>query len=176
MAEIIPFETIERKIYFIRGKKVMLDRDLAKLYGVEIKALNQAVKRNKERFPEDFMFQLEKNEDVSLRSQIVTLKRGEHRKYPSYAFTENGVAMLSSVLRSRSAIQVNIQIMRAFTKIRELMGMHKHIFRRLSKLELEQLSQAKGIKEINRVIRKILNLPITLRRRPKPMGFKFPKA
>ena len=94
---IIPFELIEKRIFFIRGKKVMLDKDLAELYGVEIRVLNQAVRRNIQRFPDDFMFQLSKNEEDSLRSQIVTLKkagRGQHRKYLPYAFTEQGIAML----------------------------------------------------------------------------------
>jgi len=109
--EIITTENIRAKIYEIRGQKVMLDRDLAALYGVETKALNQAVKRNIERFPSDFMFQLTKEE--SLRSQIVTLKmeQGKHLKYMPYAFTELGVAMLSSVLRSPLAISININIM-----------------------------------------------------------------
>lgn len=107
-------EVIKNKIYEIRGQRVMLDRDLAHLYGVETKVLNQAVKRNAERFPEDFMFRLTKEE--CLRSQIVTLNEdhGKHLKYMPYAFTEQGVAMLSSVLKSSTAIQINIFIMRAF--------------------------------------------------------------
>lgn len=110
---------IQSKIYEIRGVKVMLDKDLAELYGVETKVLNQAVKRNIDRFPQDFMFQLTKEE--CLRSQIVTLntERGKHLKYMPYAFTEMGVAMISSVLKSRTAIQVNIGIMRAFVAIRQ---------------------------------------------------------
>ncbi len=106
---VMPVEWIEKRIYVIRGHKVMLDSDLAKLYGVSVKVLNQGVKRNINRFPEDFMFQLTKEEYDSLRSQIVTLKkgRGKHRKYLPYVFTEQGVAMLSSVLRSERAIQVN---------------------------------------------------------------------
>lgn len=132
--------TIQNKIYEVRGQRVMLDFDLASMYGVETRVLNQSVKRNIERFPKDFMFQLTKGEweilksqivmssfpdnqeDGSLTSQIVTLKngRGQHKKYMPYAFTENGVAMLSSVLRSPLAIQVNIGIMRAFTEFRRL--------------------------------------------------------
>ena len=113
-------QMIQNKIYEIRGQRVMLDRDLAYLYGVETKALNQAVKRNKQRFPDDFMFQLTKDE--CLRSQIVTLNepQGKHLKYLPYAFTELGVAMLSSVLRSETAIEVNISIMRAFVVIRRM--------------------------------------------------------
>lgn len=117
---LIPQEAIQNKIIVLRSKKVMLDRDLAMLYEVEIRALNQAVKRNIQRFPTDFMFQLTKQEADFLRSQFVTLKRGQHFKYLPYAFTENGVAMLSSVLKSEKAININIQIMRAFTKMRAM--------------------------------------------------------
>ncbi|URC13705.1 ORF6N domain-containing protein [Flavobacterium sp. B183] len=116
-------ETISNKIYYIRNQKVMLDRDLALLYGIETKALKQAVKRNLLRFPDDFMFELSKKESDSLRSQIVTLKkgRGEHQKYLPFVFTEHGILMLSSVLKSDKAIQTNIQIMRIFTKVREML-------------------------------------------------------
>ena len=113
-------ETIANKIYFIRNQKVMLDRDLATLYGIETKVLNQAVKRNMSRFPEDFMFQLTEIEFQNLKSQIVTSSWGGSRKLPS-AFTEHGVLMLSSVLKSDKAIQVNIQIMRIFTKVRQML-------------------------------------------------------
>ena len=113
-------ETIADKIYFIRNQKVMLDRDLAILYGIETKVLNQAVKRNMSRFPEDFMFQLTEIEFQNLKSQIVTSSWGGTRKLP-YAFTEHGVLMLSSVLKSDKAIQVNIQIMRIFTKVRQML-------------------------------------------------------
>jgi hypothetical protein len=119
MKEIIPQVTIESRIHLIRGKKVMLDRDLAELYGVETRTLNQAVQRNLNRFPSDFMFQLSKVELDNLKSQIVISNWGGTRKLP-YAFTENGVAMLSSVLNSDRAVMVNIQIMRAFTRIRNL--------------------------------------------------------
>lgn len=114
-------EEIRNRIYEIRGRQVMLDKDLAELYGVEVKVLNQSVKRNAKRFPSDFMFQLSKDEFDSLRSQIVTLKngRGGHSKYLPYAFTEQGVAMLSSVLRSDTAIEVNIRIMRTFVAVRQ---------------------------------------------------------
>lgn len=121
---------IESLIYIIREEQVMLDSDLARLYGVETKVLNQAVKRNIQRFPVDFMFQLTKEE--CLRSQIVTLNesRGKHLKYMPYAFTENGVAMLSSVLRSERAIEVNIRIMRAFTLMRNFIKKHGSLFQR----------------------------------------------
>ncbi|MCV2485649.1 ORF6N domain-containing protein [Flavobacterium sp. SH_e] len=116
-------ETISNKIYFIRGQKVMLDSDLAMLYDVETKRLNEQVKRNLSRFPEDFMFQLTENEYNSSRSQIATLKngRGSNLKYLPYAFTEHGILMLSSVLKSDKAIQTNIQIMRIFTKVRQML-------------------------------------------------------
>lgn len=133
MNNLIPEERIESKIYFIKGQKVMLDIDLATLYEVSTKALNQAVKRNKERFPNDFMFQLTWTEVEFLRSQIVILKksprskRGTHVKYLPYVFTENGVAMLSSVLRSKWAIEVNIQIMRAFTNLRKIIARNKDL-------------------------------------------------
>jgi hypothetical protein len=116
-------ETISNKIYFIRNQKVMLDSDLALLYEIETKVLKQAVKRNLSRFPHDFMFELTKIEFDSLRSQIVTLKkgRGEHQKYLPFAFTEHGILMLSSILKSDKAIQTNIQIMRIFTKVRQML-------------------------------------------------------
>ena len=116
---LIPVERIEKAIHSIRGERVMLDRDLAAMYGVATKVFNQAVKRHQERFPADFMFQLTKEKAVliRLRSQSVTLKRGQHLKYLPYAFTEHGILMLSSVLNSQRAIQVNIEIMRAFVNV-----------------------------------------------------------
>ena len=134
---LIPNERIERAILLIRGQKVMLDRDLAELYDVPTKVLNQAVKRNAERFPGDFMFQLREEEmDVVLRSQFVTSKGGRGgRRYLPYAFTEQGVAMLSSVLNSDRAIEVNIAIMRAFVRLREIMATHKDLARKLEELE-----------------------------------------
>ena len=135
---IIPIR-IESLIYIIREQQVMLDSDLARLYGVETKVLNQAVKRNIQRFPEDFMFQLTKEE--CLRSQIVTLNeaKGKHLKYMPHAFTENGVAMLSSVLRSDKAIEVNINIMRAFSAMRSFLMNNAAVFQRMDQLEMKQL-------------------------------------
>jgi phage regulator Rha-like protein len=137
MKPIITAETIERKIYLIRGQKVMLDSDLAELYEVPTKVLLQSVRRNIERFPSDFMFQLTNQYVMILRSQIVTLKtgQGKHRKYLPYVFTEQGVAMLSSVLKSERAIEVNIQIMRAFVKLRQLIASNKELAQRLDELE-----------------------------------------
>jgi hypothetical protein len=121
VASLVPVEMIEKRIYLIRGKKVMLDSDLAGLYKVETRTLIQAVKRNINRFPSDFMFQLNYQEVASLRSQIVISKTGRGgRRYQPYVFTEQGVAMLSSVLNSERAIEVNIHIMRAFVKLREI--------------------------------------------------------
>jgi hypothetical protein len=127
---------VERAVLSVRGHNVMLDADLAALYQVDVKALNQAVKRNRSRFPVDFMFRLTDREATSLRSQIVTAKmgRGGRRSAP-YAFTEQGVAMLSSVLRSARAVHVNIAIMRAFVRLRQELASNSHLARKLSELE-----------------------------------------
>ncbi len=142
---LIPVEMIERKIYLIRSHKVLLDSDLAELYSVEVKHLKRQVKRNITRFPEDFMFELQKEEYDSLRSHFGTLKRGEHTKYPPYAFTEQGVAMLSSVLNSERAIHVNIAIMRAFVKLREMLATHKDLARKLNEMEKKYDAQFKVV-------------------------------
>jgi hypothetical protein len=130
-------ETIEKSIFVIRGQRVMLDKDLAELYGIETKALKQAVKRNADRFPSDFMFILNKKEFADLRSQIVTSSSEQWGgpRYMPMVFTEQGVAMLSSVLRSRRAIEVNIAIMRVFVRLRELMAAHKELAAKLRELE-----------------------------------------
>ncbi len=129
---------IHQKIYTLRGKQIMLDEDLAALYQVETRVLNQSVKRNRERFPDDFIFQLTEEEYQSLRSQFVTLEvgRGKHRKYMPYAFTENGVYMLSAVLKSKVAVEVSIEIMRTFTKLREFALHYNALAKRL--IEMEQ--------------------------------------
>ncbi len=144
---IVPVERIERRILLICGHKVMLDRDLADLYGVGVKVLNQAVKRNIERFPGDFMFQLTAEEDERLRSQFVTLNagRGQHRKYLPYAFTEQGVAMLSSVLNSPRAVQVNIEIMRTFVILRQMLASNEGLARKLAALEKKYDAQFKAV-------------------------------
>lgn len=132
----IPAERIEKSILLIRGHKVMLDSDLTALYGVSPKVLNQAVKRNTERFPKDFMLQLTWEEaDELSRSQFVILKRGQNIKYRPYAFTEQGVAMLSSVLRSKRAVQVNIAIMRTFVRLRQLLASNAELARKLNAME-----------------------------------------
>ncbi|MBX3164895.1 MAG: ORF6N domain-containing protein [Bacteroidetes bacterium] len=136
-------ETVISKIYFIRSKKVMLDRDLAEMYSVETKRLNEQVRRNLKRFPPDFMFQLTEEESNSLRSQIATLEKGQgkHTKYLPYVFTEQGVAMLSSVLNSETAIEVNIQIIRIFTRMREILLTHKDVLIKLEQLEKNMVIQ-----------------------------------
>ncbi len=165
---LIPYDRILSGILLIRGKKVMLDKDLAELYGVESKVLNQAVKRNMERFPSDFMFQLTEIESKRLRSQFVTLKtgRGQHRKYLPYVFTEQGVAMLSSVLNSKRAIQVNIQIIRTFTKLRELLATHTKL-----RLKIEGMEKKYDVKfrQIFDILKQLIMPP----EKPKPqMGFR----
>ncbi len=136
MKPITAAETIKRKIYLLRGQKVILDSDLAELYGVLTKVLVQAVNRHIKRFPSDFMFQLNNQEVADLRSQIVTSRSGHGgRRYNPYAFTEQGIAMLSSVLNSDRAVEVNIQIMRAFVKLREMIASHKDLAKRLDELE-----------------------------------------
>ncbi len=167
---IVPAELIERKIYLIRNKKVMLDSDLAELYDVETKVLNQAVKRNIARFPEDFMFQLNKEEASELsRSQFVTLKRGQNIKYLPHAFTENGVAMLSSVLNSERAIQVNIQIMRTFTKLREMFISHKDLKQKIEEMEKKYDAQ---FKIVFNAIKELMSPP---EKQVRKIGFKIEK-
>lgn len=160
MSDIVPIERIENKIYLIRGYKVMLDRDLADLYGVPTKALNQAVKRNVKRFPKDFMFSLSKKEILRM-SQIVTSSDKQKKAPLKYsknvnAFTENGVAMLSSVLHSELAILINIQIMRAFTKLRKVLSTHKKIASRLKELEQRVEGHDIEIKSVFEAIRKLM--------------------
>lgn len=144
---VIPDETVMENIYVIRGKKVILDRDLARLFGVPTKAFNQAVTRNSQRFPEDFMFRLSTGEFNNLRSQIVTSSWGGSR-YKPRAFTEQGVAMLASVLNSKQAIRVNIQIIRVFTHMREMLLTHKDLLLKIEQFEKRIDSQDKSIKQL----------------------------
>lgn len=164
---LVPVERIERAIFLIRGHKVMLDSDLASLYEVPVKVLNQAIKRNASRFPEDFMFRLAPFEVRRLRSQFVTTKpqRGGRRTAP-YAFTEQGVAMLSSVLRSRRAILVNIEIMRAFVRLRRLLASHVELARKLDALEKRYDAQFKVVFD---AIRELMEPPTVGSRR---IGFR----
>jgi len=144
--ELVPYVAIENRIFLIRGQKVMLDIDLAELYQVKLKRLNEQVKRNITRFPADFMFQLSKSEHEKLRSHYATAKYSM-RRFLFYAFTEQGVAMLSSVLNSERAIQVNIQIMRTFTKLRKLLATHADLRRKIAELESKYDGQFKIVFE-----------------------------
>ncbi len=166
--EIIPLESIAGVIRLFREQKVLLDRDLASLYGVTTKALNQAVRRNGARFPDDFMFQLTAEEAAALRSQSVTLKRGEHLKYRPYAFTEQGVAMLSSVLRSERAVKVNIAIMRAFVRLREALETNRELARKFSELE-QRVGKHDG--EIGAIIDAIRQLMSPTEKAKREIGF-----
>ncbi len=157
--ELIPQQIIEDKIVIIRGQKVMFDSDLADLYGVATKVLVQAVKRNIKRFPQDFMFQLNESEFKDLRSQIVTSTSWGGRRYPPYAFTEQGVAMLSSILNSERAIRVNIAIMRVFVKLRETLSTHKELAYKLSQLEHKIEKHDEEITLIFDAIRQLMTPP-----------------
>ncbi len=155
MNQIIPVETIQNHIFLIRGKKVMLNTHLADLYGIETRVLMQAVKRNADRFPSDFMFALTR-EEIQRISQIVT-----SLKYSKvvYVFTEQGIAMLSSVLNSPRAIQINIAIMRTFVKIREILSTHKDLVKKLEDLERKYESHDKQIKAVFDAIRQLMTVP-----------------
>lgn len=162
---------IERAIISLRGHRVLLDADLAKMYGVEPRALIQAVKRNQARFPADFMFQLTAEEAERLRSQTVILKRkgrGQHSKYQPYAFTEQGVAMLSSVLRSPRAVQVNIEIMRTFVRLRRMLQKHAALARKLAALEKKYDTKFRFVFE---AIRELME-PAAEEPPRKPIGFR----
>jgi hypothetical protein len=167
---VIPEERIEKAILLIRGHKVMLDSDLAELYGVTTKRLNEQVRRNLKRFPLDFMFQLTFDEAAGLRSQIATLKtgRGQHRKYLPYAFTEQGVAMLSTVLNSDRAIEVNIAIMRAFVRLREILSTHKDLARKLDALEKKYDENFRVVFE---AIRQLMTPPADPAGKKRRIGF-----
>jgi phage regulator Rha-like protein len=189
-AEIIPIpdELIVRRIHVMRGKKVMLDRDLAALYGVETRVLTQAVRRNKDRFPEEFMFQLTWEEAEASRSQNVILndaqetasrsqngiaKRGGNIKYRPYAFTEPGVAMLSSVLRSKRAIQINILIIKAFIRMRELLETNQVLREKLAAMERQLGTHSKEIKAIYSLLQRLLVEP---EKPTRPIGFHRPSG
>jgi len=167
---IVPVERVERAILLVRGQKVMLSTHLAQLYGVEPRALVQAVKRNIERFSDDFMFQLTRTEFADLKSQIVISSWGGIRRAPPYAFTEQGVAMLSSVLRSRRAIQVNIEIMRTFVRLRRLLASHAQLARKLAEMEKKYNAQFKIVFD---ALRQLMAPPEPKRRR---IGFRSEPA
>ncbi|HEY5037472.1 MAG TPA: ORF6N domain-containing protein [bacterium] len=155
----IAVDKVAKKILLFRGLKVMLDSDLAELYGVKTKELNKAVRRNKTRFPVDFMFRLTSKEVQNLRFQIGTSSFHGGRRYLSYVFTQEGVAMLSSVLRSQRAVRVNIQIMRAFVRLRELLTVHKDLARRLEALEKKFDTHDAQIKLVFETIRDLMRQP-----------------
>ena len=165
---LIAVERIENAIYLIRGEKVMLDRDLAKLYDVTTAALNQAVRRNRDRFPEDFMFQLTPAEVAQLNRSQIVIGSAKHRdpRFRPYAFTEHGVAMLSSVLRSKRAITVNIEIMRAFVRLRQMLASNSELSRRLDDLESKYDRQFKIVFD---AIRELMSPPARVR---KEIGFR----
>lgn len=179
MSKVISVVNVEQKIFYIRGQKVMFDRDLALLYGVPTKRLNEQVKRNLKRFPQDFMFELTRQEVESLRSQFATLEKyhelskssqkGRHSKYLPFVFTEQGIAMLSSVLNSDRAIQVNIAIMRAFVKLREVLSTHKELAAQLRELERKVGAHDHQIAAIFDAIHKLMAPPPDKPKRP--IGF-----
>ena len=171
---LITEEIILSKIYNVRGKQVMLSQDLAELYQVETKVLNQQVKRNIGKFPERYMFQLTQNEHDRLRSQNVTLKRGQHIKYLPYAFTEHGILMLSSVLRSKRADQINILIIDTFVKIRELVFLNKDLAYQLEQVQnrlTKHDSQIKILLEYLKHLEELKDKELEQKRRPR-IGFK----
>lgn len=162
-ASMIPDETVMSKIYLIREHKVMLDSDLAELYGIETKVLNQAVARNIDRFPSDFMFQVNEREWANLKSQFVTSSWGGRRKLPN-AFTEHGVLMLSSVLKSGRAIQVNIQVMRIFTRFRKYLLDHGELHTQIQEIKTQQQNQGKNIE----LVFQYLDELVERKENPKP--------
>jgi len=163
---LIPVERVENRILLIRGQRVILSTDLAELYAVEARVLVQAVKRNIDRFPQDFMFQLSREEFTHLKSQIVISSWGGLRRAAPYAFTEQGVAMLSSVLRSKQAVQVNIEIMRAFVRLRRILTSHADLARKFDALEKKYDAQFKVVFD---AIRQLMTPPEPKRR---PIGFR----
>ena len=165
---LIPLNSISGCILFIRGQRVMLDADLARLYGVETKALKRAVNRNMERFPEDFMFQLSAEEYRSLRSQFGTLEKGAHAKYLPYAFTEQGVAMLSGILRSPMAVQANIAIMRTFVRMRQAIETHRVLAKKLGELEAKLGAHDAQFKAVFTALRALMVQP---EKKKRPIGF-----
>jgi len=167
-------ELIERRIFLIRGQKIMLDSDLAELYQVPTKAFNQAVKRNLDRFPSDFMFQLCAEEIELLdRSQFVTGSQ-KHRdpRYLPYAFTEHGVAMLSAVLRSDRAVQMSVFIVRAFVKLREMLATHKELACKMEELERQQKEHGSQLAAVYSIVQRLIEIPP---KPPKPIGFRIDK-
>jgi hypothetical protein len=167
---LIPVERIAQRIYLIRNMKVMLSADLAKLYGVPVKRLNEAVSRNAERFPPDFMFQLNTQEFNNLKSQFATSSWGGARRARPYAFTEEGVAMLSAVLRSDTAIQVSIQIMRAFVRLRQILSTHEQFRRKLDAMERKLEDHDQNFAAVFEAIRQLMDADAEEASKPR-IGF-----
>ncbi|MFA6404650.1 MAG: ORF6N domain-containing protein [Candidatus Paceibacterota bacterium] len=165
--QIIPDESIEHRIFLIRGQKIMLDSDLARLYGVSAKRLNEQVRRNIDRFPKDFMFQLTNEEYKNLRSQFATSSWGGVRYLP-YAFTEHGVTMLSAVLKSPRAVQVSVFVVRAFIKLREMLATHKELAAKMKVLESEQEKQGQQLIKVLNILKHLLDEPVPMK---APIGF-----
>ena len=168
---IVPLEHVVSHIFLVRGQKVMLDTDLAELYGVTTKRLNEQVRRNGDRFPSDFMFQLNTREYNSLRSQFATLKlgRGQHRKYLPYVFTEHGAIMAAAVLDSERAVQVSIYVVRAFVQLREMLSSNKKLAHKLNELERKLTTHDHAITELIEAIRQLMAPPEPKKKRP--IGF-----
>lgn len=169
---VTPPDSIEGKIYAVRGQRIMLDSDLADLYGVTTKRLNEQVKRNRARFPIDFMFRLTVDEMESLRSQIATSNEGRGgRRYPPYAFTEHGTVMLASVLNSQRAVEASIFVVRAFVRMRQILSVHKEFARKLAELERRLTGHDEDIKSLFKAIRQLISQPDQPKRQ---IGFKKP--
>ena len=168
---IVPLEGVVSRIFLVRGQKVMLDSDLATLYGVSTKRLNEQVHRNIRRFPSDFMFQLTKGEVEPLRSQNATLKRGrgQHRKYLPYVFTEHGAIMAASVLDSEHAVQISTYVVRAFVQLREMLSSNKELAHKLNELERKLTTHDRAITELIEAIRQLMTPPEPKKKRP--IGF-----
>lgn len=172
LVTVISEAKIVQKIYLIRGTKVMLDRDLAEMYGVETRRLKEQVNRNRERFPGDFMFELSVDEFAHWRSQFATSNADKMGlRHPPYAFTEQGVAMLSSVLRSERAIQVNIRIIRVYTRMKSLLLDNKELWLKMEKIEQ---ALAKKDEEVQAIFKVLKNLLVKEEKPREPIGFKFP--
>ena len=169
-SELIPLERITQRIYVMRGMKVMISSDLAVLYGVPAKRLNEAVSRNADRFPPDFMFQLDKQEVDNLKSQVATSRWGGARRAAPYAFTEEGVAMLSAVLRSDTAVAVSIQIMRAFVRLRQMLSSHEQLRRKIDAMERKLEDHDQNFAAVFEAIRQLMDADAEEASKPR-IGF-----
>jgi phage regulator Rha-like protein len=176
MTEAIALNDVDRAIFTVRGHKVILDSDLARIYGVEVKRLNEQVKRNRTRFPEDFAFPLVPQEVVALRSQIATLKRGQHRKYAPYAFTEHGAIMAATVLNSSKAVEMSVFVVRVFVKMREQLLATATLAKRLAEVEKLLLTHDSALRDLYQKIRPLLLPPAEPERKRIGFGVKERRA